>query len=107
MPYFFSQWPWIMGERECAIGWPQTNAFFISAIYGAQVAQFVEQRQQWQADDGEMVALDLVEELDALALDLVGADRIQRHWPDPRQMPPDKGRLQLAHRQPGDADMPP
>ena len=75
MPYFFSQKPWIIGERECAIGWPQTKAFcHCQPSMAPELAQFLQQRQQRQADDGEIVALDLLEELDALALDLVGAD---------------------------------
>ena len=45
--------------------------------------------QQRQADDGEIVALDLLEQLDALALDLVGADA--RSTPC-RRPAPDAGR---------------
>jgi hypothetical protein len=73
------------GERECAIGWPQTNAFN-SAIDGPELAQFLEYRQQRQADDGEVVALDLVEQLDTFAFDLVGADARQRLLADTGEM---------------------
>src|SRR4051812_40513430 len=96
MPYFASQWPWIFGERECAIGCPVTKAFF-SAIDRSKRAQFLQHRQQRQADNGEIVAFDLVEQLDAFALDLVGADAGQRLDADARQMAADESRVELAH----------
>src|SRR5690606_14133888 len=90
--YFSSQKPWIKGDRECATGWPQTNARrMASAIDRSQFAQFGQQRQQWQPDNVEVIAVNMIEELDALALDLVGADAGQRLFPDPRQMAADKG----------------
>src|SRR5690349_9032099 len=106
MPYCASQWPWIFGERECAIGWPVTNAFF-SAIDGSQCTQFLQHRQERQADDRKIVAFYLFEELDALALDLVGADACQGLCADARQVPADEGGIEFAHGEAGDADMAP
>ena len=73
-----------------------------------EIAQFCQQRQQRQADDGEMIAVDLLEQLDALALDLVGADAGQRLVADAGQMAADEGRrssLRMVRLR--DADMAP
>ena len=57
-----------------------TQARFIAPqlVDHAMLAQRGEQRQQRQAENGEIVAVDLVEELDAEPFDLVGADGGQR-----------------------------
>jgi hypothetical protein len=70
-----SQCPWISGEREWEIGCPQTKARLpVSAINRFHPAKRRQQRQKRKADDGEVVAVDLLEELDPRALDLIGAD---------------------------------
>ena len=73
------------GEREWAIGQPITKALAARssdhAFDAGLVAQEGEQRKQRQAEDREIVALDLLEELDAEPLELVGADARQRSAP--------------------------
>src|SRR5438046_10725420 len=92
-----------MGERDCATGWPmmQARGIFWPVIFwwscqsrnrrtggrqraarsrgeAAVRAQKGEQRQERQTQNGEMVALDLLEQLHPGALELIAADA-RRH----------------------------
>src|SRR5690606_40375279 len=69
------------------------NAFLpVSAINGSKISQFREKGKKGQTDDGEMVTLNTLEELDALTFDLIGADARQCLVADAGQMPADETR---------------
>ena len=78
------------------MGWPTTKAFgLVSAIDHALFAQEGQQGQERQPDNGEMTALDTIEELNPFAFDLIGADGGECLVADPRQMLPDKSRIEV------------
>ena len=76
MPSFSSQNLWI--SRRFGMGDRIADHFGIGDAHQLEqqpaLAQIVEQRQQRQAEDGEMAAFDLLEQLRAQALDPVAAD---------------------------------
>src|SRR5690606_34480409 len=87
------------GERECATGWPQTNARGkLSGIDHLQFTELSQEGQQWQSDDGKIIAINLFEELYPFAFHLISANALQCYVAHPRKMAPDEVRLQLSHR---------
>src|SRR5690606_5415750 len=69
--------------------------------------ELVEKRKKRKTDDCEVIALDALEELDSLTFDLVGADAGKRLVADTGKMTADEAGVELAHRQPRNADMAP
>ncbi len=61
-----------------------------SSIDRTQFPQFLKQRQHRQAEDREVVTIDFVEELNALAFQLIGTDAAKRLFSDPRQVARDE-----------------
>src|SRR6478735_12717847 len=88
------------GEREWATGQPMTQArFTVSAFDGAFAPERIEQRQQRKAKNGEIVAVDLFEQLNSEPLELIGADRAQNLLTRGGKIAADELRGELAHRE--------
>src|SRR5262249_57488698 len=75
-----------MGDRPA----DDTGAFHGSAFDDAFVPERIEQRQQRKAENGKIVAVDFLEQLDADALDLVGTDRAERRLARRGKIAPDE-----------------
>ena len=75
----------------------QATGFIMTMAHGSfdrsLASQIRQKRQQRQAENGEIVPLDALEQLDALALDLIGADAAERAFADARR---DSGRFRPA-----------
>src|SRR5215208_3124169 len=102
-PCCSSQWPWISGERECAIGCPATKAFgMLMASHDQEVErpQGCEQRQEGQSEDGRVVALDPLEEVDADALEAIAADASRHVLAGEIEVAADRGVIERPHREP-------
>src|SRR5512143_799443 len=74
-----------------------TQARFTSTLDGALAPERIEERDEWQAKDDEIVAVDLLEELDADRLDLIGADRTQHLLAGSGKIMADELGGELAH----------
>src|SRR3954447_930959 len=102
-PCCSSQWPWISGERECAIGCPATKAFgmlMTSHDQEAERPQGCEQPQERQSEDGRVVALDPLEEVDADALEAIAADASRHVLAGEIEVTADRGIIERPHREP-------
>lgn len=82
------------GEREWAMGCLQTNALCPSTIDGLEARSSFSTLQQWQADNGEMVAVDLVEQLDACPSIWYPPTLVSGFVAHQSEMPPDKARIE-------------
>src|SRR3546814_7563400 len=71
------------------------------------LAQYVEQRQQRHAEDGEDIALDAAEQLRAQPFELITADAVQNLIAGLRQIGVEKTVAELAHGQLRGIDMAP
>src|SRR5512137_1302161 len=90
------------GDRECSTGQPMTQARFtlmLLAFDRALAPERVEQRQERKAENGEIVAVDLVEQLDPDPFELIGPDTAQDLFAGRREIAADEFRRQLAHAQ--------
>src|SRR4029077_14692765 len=90
------------GEREWATGQPMTQARFMggsSTFDGAFAPERIEQRQQRKAEDGEIVAVDLLEQLNSETFDLIGPDRAENLFTGSGEIAADELRGELAHDQ--------
>src|SRR6478735_4356562 len=86
------------GEREWATGQPMMQArFTISAFDGAFAPKCIEQRQQRKAENGEIVAVDLLEQLNSKPLDLVSPNRAQHLFSGGGKVSADDLRRELTH----------
>ena len=63
-----------------------TNVSRESCIDSTEIAKFSQQRKQRQAENGEIVPVDLFEELYALAFQLIGPDTRQHFQAGARQV---------------------
>src|SRR4029079_2250834 len=66
---------------------------------GAFAPECIEQRQQRKAENGEIVAVDLFEQLNSEPLELIGADRAKNLFARGGEVSPDELRGQRAHGQ--------
>src|SRR5512147_2758353 len=90
------------GEREWATGQPMTHARFTggsSTFDGAFAPERIEQRQQRKAEDGEIIAVDLLEQLNSETFELISPDRAQNLFTGRGEITADELRRQLAHHQ--------
>src|SRR6476646_7230546 len=86
------------GEREWATGQPMTQArFTVSTFDGAFAPERIEQRQQRKAENGEIVAVDLLEQLNSKPLDLVSPNRAQHLFSGGGKVSADDLRRELTH----------
>src|SRR4051812_47779125 len=94
------------GDLEWAIGSPITSAYGTpirrrpgSWRHHIALAQVIEERQEGEAEDGEVAAVDPVEQLHAGTLDPVGADAPADRLPFAVQIVVEEGVTERAHRQ--------
>src|SRR4029078_6504951 len=102
------------GEREWATGQPMTQArlmrlslahdpfrkvcnFSGSCVDGAFAPERLPPRQERNTENGEIVAVDLLEELGAETFELIGADRAQYLLAGGGEITADKFGAELAH----------
>src|SRR5215471_12198066 len=86
-----------MGERECSTGQPMTQARFTSTLDDALAPERIEERDERKAKDDEIIAVDLLEQLDADRLDLIGPDRAQHLLAGGGEIMADELGRELAH----------
>src|SRR5687767_544883 len=93
-------------ERPDAPGRPGGPAAGTSLkdSFHALLPQEAKQRQERQAQDGKIITLDGLEELNAQAFKLVRADALQRRLACPGKIAPQGGGLETAHPQRGRLD---